>query len=208
MNIVKPSAEILSITPNALQLIERAGRTCYKSEDKITPESALGFVRGLIKRGHESVLEHAQMTILFVVDRGVSHEMVRHRLASYSQESTRYCNYYNKGLEFIAPSKFRDMEEDQPFYEWRSAMHACEAAYLRLIAIDVPPEDARSVLPNSLKTEVVMTANIREWRHVFKMRFKGIAGRPHPDIRFVMRDAWEQAKSLVPVVFDDCGEAP
>lgn len=206
MNIIKPSAEILSVTPNALQLIERAGRVCYKSEDKITPESSVGFVRGLIKRGHESVLEHAHMTVLFIVDRGVSHELVRHRLASFSQESTRFVNYYNKGIEFIAPSGFENEACGSEL--WRDAMKRCEFIYTALIANGYPPEDARSVLPNALKTEVVMTANLREWRHVFRMRLKGVAGRPHPDMRFVMRDAWEQAKALVPVVFDDCGEAP
>jgi len=208
MILVKPSTEILSVTPDALKLIEIAGRTCYKSEHKITEESSYDFIRMILKKGH-AVLEHASMTVRFIVDRGVSHEIVRHRLASYSQESTRYCDYNNDHVTFIIPSWINDVPEGT-FYDllcitkssflWFNTMLNIEWVYKDLRNKGWRPEHARSVLPNSLKTEIVMTANLREWRHFFKLRTSSAA---HPQMREAAVPLLKNTKSLIPIVFDD-----
>lgn len=194
-----------------LERIEKAGRTCYKSENNISESSAVAFVASIIKRGHESVLEHEKLTARFICDRGVTHEIVRHRLASYSQESTRYCNYKG-GVEFIIPCWLPDVQEGDGTQNsgittegaiWLNAMIDAERAYLKLTESGWSPQQARSVLPNSLKTELVMTANLREWRYFFKMRAEGIAGKPHPQMIEVADMLLEEAKEKVPVVFDD-----
>jgi len=210
MLLVKPSAKIEMITSNALQVIELAGRTCYKSEEKITDTSAPAFVAMILKRGHESVLEHASATARFICDRGVTHEIVRHRIASYSQESTRYCDYEGGHVAFVIPpwvdvepgecdfSEIRDIAG----MEWFNHMLDAEQAYKTLREGGWRPEQARSVLPNSLKTEIVMTANLREWRHFFKLRTSTAA---HPQMREVAQPLLEEMKRLVPGVFDDLG---
>ena len=213
MILVNADATVVAVTPCALELIERAGRTCYKSEGKITRDSAAVFVRRLIKSGHHSVLEHASMTVRFTCDRGVSHELVRHRLASFSQESTRYCNYAS-GVTFVVPSwldvragayNLSDLLSfnggpDGAAGLWLRHMFHSELSYQSLLQSGWTPQQARSVLPNSLKTEVVMTANMREWRHVFTLRTSKAA---HPDMRHVMSIALGAAKQAVPVIFDD-----
>lgn len=185
-----------------LKKIERCGRVCYKSEGKIGEGSTEKFVAGLIKRGHEAVLEHASVTVKFVVDRGVSHEIVRHRIASYCQESTRYCNYskddFGSEITFIIPEYLEYKSEG--WKTWEVATKVCEDAYFKLLDIGLTPQEARAVLPNSLKTEVVMTANLREWRTFFKLR---CANAAHPQMREVTRPLLEKFKSLIPVVFDD-----
>lgn len=203
-----------------LRKIERAGRTCYKSEDKITPESARAFVAGIIKRGHESVLEHEKVTVRIICDRGVTHEIVRHRIASYSQESTRYCNYGHDGeITVILPLWFRgahgrhilnagmpDPRDDelQLYKDWAYACSTSEAMYMRLIAAGQSPQQARAVLPNSLKTEIVCTFNLREWRHFFRLR---TASSAHPQMREIICPLLHEFKRLIPVVFDDITEA-
>lgn len=185
-----------------LKKIELCGRVCYKSEGKIEEGSAERFVANIIKRGHEAVLEHASITVKFVVDRGVSHEIVRHRLASYCQESTRYCNYskddFNNEITFIIP-EYLDYKSEQ-WKVWKAAMISCEDAYFKLLEIGLSPQEARAVLPNSLKTEVIMTANLREWRTFFKLR---TANAAHPQMREVTRPLLDDLKELIPVVFDD-----
>lgn len=195
MKIIEPYVEILDVTQRPLELIELCGRVCYKSEDKITPDSAQRFVRQIIKSGHESVLEHGKATIRVVCDRGVSHEIVRHRLASYSQESTRYCNYSGE-MTFIKPMFFSDTARYQA---WLMAMRDAEERYKLLIDRGAKPEEARSVLPNSLKTEIVMTMNFREWRHFFKMR---LSKRAHPQMREVAALIYTELRRAVPVVFE------
>lgn len=203
MRIVEQGHEVVrplrSEWPELLARIERAGRTCYKSEDRITHGSAERFVRMLLERGHESVIEHESMTVRFVCDRGVSHELVRHRLASFSQESTRYCCYAHAGeLCFIR----------QPFWEdgskrwdlWHNALRIAEATYLALIDGGAKPEEARSVLPNSLKTEIVVTANIREWRHIFKLR---CSPKAHPQMRQMMAPLLSEVVGMCPALFAD-----
>lgn len=188
-----------------LQKIERIGRTCYKSEGKIEDGSAEKFVTNLIKRGHEAMLEHASITIKFVVDRGISHELVRHRLASFAQESTRYCNYskddFGKEITFIIPD-YLDYKS-AGWDTWKATMQTCEDAYFKLLDIGLMPQEARAVLPNSLKTEVVMTANLREWRNFFKLRAANTTGKAHPQMLEVTRPLLDELKGLIPVVFDD-----
>ena len=188
-----------------LKQIEKAGRTCYKSEDRITEESAKVFVRKLIERGHESVLEHESITVRFICDRGISHEIVRHRLASYSQESTRYCNYsgdrFGSELTFIKPCFWE--EWTLAYMQWSLAVAFAEKEYFALLDCGCTPQQARSVLPNSIKTEVVMTANLREWRHFLKLR---TASAAHPQMRELTVPLLHELQRQIPVVFDDIAE--
>lgn len=182
--------------------IEKAGRTCYKSEGKIGDGTAERFIAAIIKRGHESVLEHEKITVRFICDRGVTHEMVRHRIASFSQESTRYCNYsqdkFGNELTFIKPC-FWD-ENDESYKLWLESMQFIEEKYNAMIAAGAKPEEARSILPNSLKTEIVVTMNLREWRHYFKLR---TAKAAHPQIREVSIPLLMELKEKLPVFFED-----
>jgi thymidylate synthase (FAD) len=165
MNIIEPNFEFIDEFngDKIIANIERIGRVCYKSEDKITPDSSKAFVKGILKSGHESVIEHENITVKITCDRGISHEIVRHRIASYSQESTRYCNYsedkFGKELTLIRPFFWNDDREK--FEIWKETMQTIENNYNRLIALGAKPEEARSILPNSLKTEIVVTMNIR-----------------------------------------------
>ena len=206
MKIVKPGFEIIGTVNGAdiLRHIELCGRVCYKSEDRISDNSAEKFVAGIIKRGHEAVLEHAVVTVKFTVDRGVSHEIVRHRLAAYCQESTRYCNYsqgkHGGEITVIKPHYLN--EDTEGWFQWRRACIEAEKRYFRLLDFGCSPQEARAVLPNSLKTEVVMTANLREWRHFFRLR---TAEAAHPQMREVTIPLLRRMKELIPVVFDDIG---
>lgn len=185
-----------------LTTIEAAGRTCYKSEDKITDGSAEKFVRGIIKRGHEAVIEHGSLAVRFICDRGVSHEIVRHRLAAFCQESTRYCNYGKEGfggeITVIRPSTFA--KTDSTYHIWKRSCEHAEVAYFDLLNEGCTPQEARSILPNSLKTEVVMTADLREWRHFCRMRCPVAA---HPDMRVVANMLLTLLKQTYPVFFED-----
>lgn len=209
MKVIEPSFEILTPISEGgikeLQMIERIGRICYKSEDKISPDgaSAKKFVKMLIDRGHEAMIEHSQLSVLFVCDRGVSHELVRHRLCSFAQESTRYVNYSREdkapeGIIFIKPC-FLDEKSDK-YREWLVACQDCEFWYLQAIKKGATPQEARAVLINSVKTEIVVTANLREWRTIFKLRCDQAA---HPQMREIMVPLLEELKRRIPVVFDD-----
>lgn len=204
MRVVKAGYEILDELNGVeiLKKIERVARVCYKSEDKITEGSAEKMVKALIKRGHEAMLEHYSFSVKFIVDRGVSHEIVRHRVASFAQESTRYCNYGKSGdVVFIKPLFWENGSIE--YNEWASACEMAESYYLSLLELKATPQEARSVLPNSLKTEVVMTANLREWRHFFKLRAVGVTGAPHPQMREVAIPLLKELQEKVPVIFDD-----
>lgn len=204
MNIIKAGYQIISdIDSNEiLKDIEKIGRVCYKSEDKINDDSAKKFLKKIIIAGHESVIEHKCITVKFICDRGVSHELVRHRLASYSQESTRYCNYsmskFGNEITFIKPCFW---EEDTESYKmWLDTMRMIENTYLKLLDKNVEPEQARSILPNSLKTEIVATMNLREWRHFFVLR---TSKKAHPQMRELASPLLQEFKSKLPVIFDD-----
>ena len=178
-----------------LRDIERIGRVCYKSEHRITSSSAAPFVRSIIERGHESVLEHISITVRFVTDRAVANELVRHRIAAYSQESTRYCNYKDK-IEFIYPKNVSDKQ-------LQLIMEACACAattYQALIADGATPEVARDVLPLCTKTELIATYNLREWRHILRLRTDKAA---HPKMRELMQTLLQFFQGLVPIIFDD-----
>lgn len=217
--------------------IESAGRTCYKSEDKVTDESAEKFVRALVKRGHEAMLEHASMTVRFIVDRGVSHELVRHRVASFAQESTRYCNYsqdkFRNQITVIEPVFFKEIPGEikgairglsimndysivknvvdlpelndikKAYYQWFKVCCMAEKGYFNMLELGCTPQEARAVLPNSLKTEVVMTANMREWRHFFKLRAAGESGKPHPQMLEVAVPLLNECRMKLPALFED-----
>lgn len=209
MNVIKPSAMIISpfCGDDVQRHLEQCGRVCYKSEDKITDGSAEKLIQNIIKRGHEAVLEHFNVTAKFICDRGVSHEIVRHRLASYCQESTRYCNYSKDGfgheITVIEPCYLDKAGESPAYTFWLQACEDAERHYFDMLDAGCTPQEARAVLPNSLKTEVVMTANIREWRHFFKLR---CAPAAHPQIREVATILFYQFYKQCPILFDDIKE--
>ncbi len=204
MKIIQPSFEILDNIngEEIIQKIEHAGRICYKSEDSISKNSSKAFISGIIKRGHESVIEHEKITVKITCDRGVTHEIVRHRVASYSQESTRYCNYandkFNNEITVIKPCFWE--EDSQNFIIWKNTMEQIEKAYFDMIENGAQPQQARSILPNSLKTEIIVTMNLREWRHFFKLR---VSKESHPQMREIAIPILNKFKEVIPVIFDD-----
>ena len=218
MKIIKPSYKILTPISDGgikeLQHIERIARVCYKSEDKIShynSESAKKLIKMLIDREHEAMLEHGSISVLFICDRGVSHEIVRHRMASFAQESTRYCNYskdkFGNELTFIQPSYLNFAEEPDEinfakYMVWSTNCEMCEKAYFAMLESGSSPQEARAVLPNSLKTELVMTANYREWRHFFDLRCSPSA---HPQMRELTIPLLRDLSKRIPVIFDDLG---
>ena len=206
MQIIKAGYEILDPLngEEILKKIERVARVCYKSEEKIGEGTAEKMVRALVKSKHEAMLEHFSFSVKFIVDRGVSHELVRHRVASFAQESTRCCNYGHEGeITVIEPCFWSWSKDGIKYNEWLSACEMAESYYLSLLEMGATPQEARAVLPNSLKTEVVMTANLREWRHFFSLRACGSTGKPHPQMLEVAVPLLKEVKSLIPVVFDD-----
>lgn len=238
MNIIKAGYSILApdldnpATAGLIyRMIELAGRTCYKSENHITDESAERFVRDIVAREHEAMLEHVSMTVRFVVDRGVSHELVRHRLVSFAQESTRYCNYskdrFGKEITVIEPVFFRALSEERKkavrnmisgvvkmlpndfdnfeleYARWYDSCASAEKSYFSMMKFGATAQEARCVLPNSLKTEVVMTANMREWRHFLKLRAAGTTGAPHPQMLEVTIPLLNELRMKLPALFED-----
>lgn len=208
MRIIEPSYIIEEeLDPQKImRTIERAGRTCYKSENNISEGSAEKFISNIIKSGHESVIEHEKITVRFICDRGVTHELVRHRIASYSQESTRYCNYCNdkfgNELTFIKPCFWDESTEGGKAKTeiWKQSLSDIEKQYFKLIELGARPEEARSILPNSLKTEIVVTMNMRSWRNFFRLR---TSERAHPQIRQISIALLEELKEKLPVLFGD-----
>ena len=214
MKIIKPSYEILTPISDGgikeLQHIEKIGRVCYKSEDRITDdgESAKKFVKMLINNGHEAMIEHSSLSVKFIVDRGVSHELVRHRIASFAQESTRYCNYskdkFGNEITVILPCFFDTgmgvLSNSLVYQEWKLACECAEERYFNLLKMGATPQQARTVLPNSLKTEITVTANYREWRNFFKLR---TAEASHPQMREVAIPLLKELKTFIPIIFDD-----
>ncbi len=206
MILVEQSAELVQVTANAAATLERIARVCYNSEDRMACDCADGecgkcrarrekFLGGLKERRHDSVFEHAAATFRLVTDRGITHELVRHRLASYTQSSTRYIKY-DEGIPVVAPLFRIGLEEE----EWRRAMLAAEVAYRALIAGGVPAENARDVLPTCTAATIFVTANFREWRHILRLR---LARGAHPKIRLLARLVLERLAPHCPVYFDD-----
>lgn len=211
MNSIKPSVEIIDMADynTIIKKIEKIGRVCYKSEGNITEDSSERFIKNILKRGHESVIEHEAVTVRMICDRGVTHEIVRHRIASYSQESTRYCNY--SGDKFgnqitvidIADGFEYDLskENDLAKYRiWEEAMKNAEKSYFAMLELGATPQEARSILPNSLKTEIVITMNLRSWRNFFRLRLDHHA---HPQMREVAAIAFKEFHDKLPIFFED-----
>ena len=207
MRVIDAGYEIISDLNGAeiLKHIERCARVCYKSEDRITDGSAEKMVAALIRSGHEAMLEHYSFTVKFICDRGIANELVRHRIASFAQESSRYCCYakdkFGKELTFINPC-FWEPDSDN-YARWFHEMDEAEKTYLAMIEDGATPEQARDVLPMSIKTEIVMTANLREWRHFFKLRAEGVTGKPHPQMLEITIPLLKELKQKILVVFDD-----
>lgn len=220
MRTIEQRVELLAALDNSAFLIERAGRTCYKSEVEdckkcdgggVTiingkyaqpcsecEKRAAKFIKKIVKLGHESVLEHASATLKFVTDRGITHELVRHRLCAYSQESTRYCNYGGKDIAGIDVSEIAPEGHQKGF---ERILKFAEEEYNHQIAAGIHPQWARRVLPIGLKTEIIHTANFRQWRHILKLR--AINKRAHPQIRSLMKDALRLLVSICPAAFED-----
>ena len=207
MRVINAGYEIISDLNGAeiLKHIERCARVCYKSEDRITDGSAEKMVAALIRSGHEAMLEHYSFTVKFICDRGIANELVRHRIASFAQESSRYCCYakdkFGKELTFINPC-FWEPDSDN-YARWFHEMDEAEKTYLAMIEDGATPEQARDILPISIKTEIVMTANLREWRHFFKLRAEEVTGKPHPQMLEITIPLLKELKQKIPVVFDD-----
>ena len=217
MKIVKPSIKILDVIDqiSILQRLELIGRTCYKSEDRISSSSCIEFVRKIIKSGHHAIIEHYNISVRVICDRGVTHEIVRHRIASYAQESTRYCNYasgkFGNEITVVEPCFWQPETPgeindyyiaDEKKRVWSATMLYTEAAYQRLIELGASPQEARSVLPNSLKTEIIITMNLREWRHFLTLRTSKAA---HPQMQEVSKMILKEFKEKLPVIFEDIG---
>ena len=204
MRVISPSFEIINRPDGqeVLNHLELCGRVCYKSESGIGEGSAERLVRHMLSRGHESPIEDYSVSVRVICDRGVSHEWVRHRLASYSQESTRYCNYsqdkFGNELTFIKP--YFAEPHTALYSTWVIAMAEAEKAYFDLLDFGAKPEDARSVLPNSIKTEFICTMNLREWRHFFRLR---CAPAAHPAMREISIPLLAEFREMLPVVFED-----
>lgn len=206
MKIIKPDVFVNfegRTGDDILRKIEKCGRICYRSEPTGDPGD---FVRRLIARGHESVLEHVSVTAYITCDRGVTHELVRHRVASYSQESTRYCNYCNGkfGCEIAVIEPLYLKPGSRAWDLWEEACEYAEYKYMAMRDRGCTPQEARAVLPNSTAAKIAMTANLREWRHILKLRTSKAA---HPQMQEIANMILSQMKEHVPVVFDDVKEA-
>lgn len=229
--IMKPDLDAPDAAMKVYRDIEESGRVCYQSEAAMTEESGEKFVRTMVRNGHDAMLEHATMKVRFTVDRGVSHELVRHRLCSFAQESTRYCNYsknkFGNEITVIEPCFFRsipenirkDLQKMMPgeivtstscrtdicmrYVKWINTCLYAEKSYFELLELGATPQEARAVLPNSLKTTIDVTANMREWRSIFKLRAAGEHGTPHPQMLEVMVPLLNECKLKLPALFDD-----
>lgn len=187
----------IAITPDAEKTIEKAGRTCYLSFDKMKQGTEKNFISFLIRSGHTSVLEHASATFrLSGVSRSLTHQLVRHRMASYSQQSQRYVD--EKNFRYVTPPSIKKDKEARALYE--RFMEEAGNAYGRLREMNILKEDARFVLPNAAATEIVITANFREFRHIFRLRCEKKA---QWEIRQVCLMMLEILKEKAPLVFGD-----
>lgn len=204
MNIIQPRVELKDQNwVELLQNIEENGRVCYKTEDAISPSSYKPFLEKIMGLGHHSMFEHEKVTARIICDRGVSHEIVRHRIAAYSQESTRYCNYVKEkfGKEITVIEPFFFMKDSFEYLSWKNACENSEASYFYLVDhCKRSAQEARSVLPNSLKTEIVVTYNLREWRHFFSLRADKAA---HSQMQQVAIPLLLEFKRKLSPLFDD-----
>jgi thymidylate synthase (FAD) len=216
ITVIKPGyywpETTVKMFPFVLEHLERCGRICYKSEDRITEDSAGRFVQMLRNSGHESVLEHISLTAIVICSRACSHQLVRHRIAAYSQESMRYVNYGKyENLQVICPPSigleegsyhtgYTDLDQKTG---WLGIVGLCYEEYLHELAEGIKPEDARYLLPHCSKTELAVTFNIRQWRHIFQER--ALNKHAQWEIRDIFSGILQDLKQRIPVVFDDLG---
>lgn len=203
MKIIEPKIEIEKVDYNQIMKnLERACRTCYRSEDKITAESHKTLLKNCVNRGHESILEHEKITIRMICDIGVYKDLTRHRHASFSIESTRYCNYgkdkFDNEIKFIEPV---NIEKDTDLYkEWKKSLEEMEKHYLNMTELGATPDQMRMILPHSTAAVVTMTANIREWKHILSLRCTKHA---HPAVEQVMIPVLIHFKKNMPEIFEN-----
>lgn len=204
MIVIEPKVlvPVEAFDSSTLVKLERYARVCYKSEDKMAEEGDPNFLKRILKSGHESIIEHEKVTVMFIFDRGISHEVARHRIAAYSQESTRYCRYnQNKfGNEITVIEPYFFMDDEKAYKYWEEACLAAEKNYMALLDAGRSAQEARSVLPTCLKTEMVVTYDMREWRHFFRLRCDSAA---HPQMRQVAIPLLLKFKQHFPILFDD-----
>ena len=202
MRIVEPWIKVEKIDgKQIMKRIERACRTCYRSEGKITEDSYKNLLKNCITSGHESVLEHEKVTVRIYSDIGSYKDLTRHRFASFSVESTRYCSYdknkYGNEIAFMNPIYI----EDKEVYEtWKKTMEEIEKGYMEMKKLGASTDMCREVLPHSTAGEYTMTANIREWKHILKLRTNS---HVHPSIRQVLIPLLKYFKEQMPEIFDD-----
>ena len=214
-NIIKPSVEFIkgNSEEDIIKNIEKIARTCYKSEDLITESSGKKMIKSLISKEHFAMFDHESITYKVICDRGVSHEIVRHRIGAYAQESTRYCNY-NSGkfgseisvIDISSGFNYNLSKEEDiaKLTEWMNAINDAEKHYNKLIELGAKPEEARSVLPNSLKTEIVITYDISEWVYFMKLRYYGTTGKPHPQMKEIANLIRLDMIKRYPFIFGEC----
>lgn len=237
--IMKPDLDDPNTAAMVYRDIEESGRTCYLSGASMTEESGEKFVRFMVKNGHDAMLEHTSMKVKFIVDRAISHQMIRHRICSFAEQSTRYCNFskekFGHEITVIEPCFYDSIPKEEKelcrkalddldafkdpqvteflnnhvtdlhkrYARWYDDCRSSEKDYLAMLELGATPEEARSVLPHSLKTEIVVYTNMREWREIFKLRAAGEHGRPHPQILEVMIPLLNECKQKLPALFDD-----
>ena len=203
MQLIDPKMEVEKVDGHVImKRIERACRTCYRSEGKISDESYKSLLKNCITRGHESVLEHEKITVRMTCDVGVYKDLTRHRIASFSIESTRYCNYgkdkFNNEIKFIKPC---NMDEGTKVYDlWKDACERIEKDYIEMSNLGAAPDELRMILPHSTAAEVTMTANIREWKHILELR---TTKHVHPAIRQLLIPLLLYFKKIMPEIFDE-----
>lgn len=203
MILLDPKIEVENFDgKKIMKNIERACRTCYRSEDKITEESYINLIKNCINRGHESVLEHEKITVRLTCDIGCYKDLTRHRISSFSIESTRYCNYgkdkWNNQIKFIKPC---NLDKEKPEYDfWKNCMQDIENTYLDMTQLGCTPDQMRMILPHSTAAEVTMTANIREWKHIFELR---CSKRAHPSVQQVMIPLLLYFKEQMPEIYEN-----
>lgn len=201
MKIIEPLLEVEKFDGvRIMRNIERACRTCYRSEDKITEDSYKNLLKNCINRGHESVLEHEKISIRMTCDLGVYKDLTRHRIASFSIESTRYCNYgkdkFDNEMKFIKPC---NIEDENNLATWKECMKHIETYYMLMSNNKAKPDELRLLLPHSIAAEVCMTANIREWKHILSLRANN---HVHPSIQQLMIPLLLLFKKEMPEIFD------
>lgn len=197
MNVVQPYAKVMEpdLLAGALTRVEYAARVSHRSEEE-TSGNTERFIRAVVlQHGDWSVVEHVSASVEFLVDRGITHEIVRHRIGSYTQESTRFVNYAKK-----MPPSFIYPKEGEPDADWIAAIEQCESSYRALLEKGWRPQEARSVFPNALSSKIVVTFNLRTWRHFFLMRTTREA---HPQMRQVTIPLLAEFQRLVPVLYED-----